>query len=61
MKPGITGWAQVNGNRGEVDTVQKAEARVSYDLAYIEQWSLWLDLKILAMTVKQLLSRQNAY
>jgi Undecaprenyl-phosphate glucose phosphotransferase len=61
VKPGITGWAQVNGLRGEVDTLDKACARVAHDLHYIEHWSLWLDLKILLMTVGVLASRQNAY
>jgi Undecaprenyl-phosphate glucose phosphotransferase len=61
VKPGITGWAQVNGLRGEIDTVEKARQRVIYDLSYIEDWSLWLDLKIMLMTLKTLLTRQNAY
>jgi Undecaprenyl-phosphate glucose phosphotransferase len=61
VKPGITGWAQVNGLRGEVDTLEKARARVAHDLHYIEHWSLWLDFKILLMTVGILASRQNAY
>lgn len=51
VKPGITGWAQVNGLRGETDTVEKMERRVQYDLWYINNWSLWLDLKIIALTV----------
>jgi Undecaprenyl-phosphate glucose phosphotransferase len=61
VKPGITVWAQVNGCRGEIDTIEKARARVEYDLAYIDQWSPWLDLKILALTVITLLQRRNAY
>ena len=61
VKPGITGWAQINGYRGEVDTIEKARARVEYDLSYIEEWSLWLDLKILVLTVPTLLWRRNAY
>jgi Undecaprenyl-phosphate glucose phosphotransferase len=61
VKPGITGWAQVNGLRGEVDTLTKAHARVSHDLYYIEHWSLWLDLKIVLKTVGILASRDNAY
>ena len=61
VKPGLTGWAQVNGLRGEVDTLEKARARVAHDLFYIEHWSWWLDLKILLMTVGILASRQNAY
>ncbi|HEY5805582.1 MAG TPA: undecaprenyl-phosphate glucose phosphotransferase [Lysobacter sp.] len=51
VKPGITGWAQVNGLRGETDTVDKMAARVEYDLHYMRNWSLWLDLRIIAMTV----------
>jgi len=50
VRPGITGWAQVNGSRGEVDTLQKAERRVELDLWYLDNWSLWLDLRILART-----------
>jgi Undecaprenyl-phosphate glucose phosphotransferase len=61
VKPGITGWAQVNGLRGEVDTLEKAHARVAHDLYYIEHWSPWLDLKILLKTVGILASRDNAY
>jgi Undecaprenyl-phosphate glucose phosphotransferase len=61
VKPGITGWAQVNGLRGEVDTLEKARARVAHDLYYIEHWSPWLDLKILLKTVGILASRNNAY
>jgi Undecaprenyl-phosphate glucose phosphotransferase len=61
VKPGITGWAQVNGLRGEVDTLEKAQARVAHDLYYIERWSLWLDLRILLKTVGILASRDNAY
>jgi len=51
VKPGITGWAQVNGLRGETDTVDKMAARVEYDLHYMQNWSLLLDLRIIAMTV----------
>ena len=61
VKPGITGWAQVNGLRGEVDTLAKARARVAHDLYYIEHWSLWLDFKIILKTVGILASRDNAY
>jgi Undecaprenyl-phosphate glucose phosphotransferase len=52
VKPGITGWAQVNGLRGEVDELHKARARVDHDLYYIEHWSPWLDLKILLRTIR---------
>ncbi|TGV07615.1 undecaprenyl-phosphate glucose phosphotransferase [Alcaligenaceae bacterium 429] len=51
VKPGITGWAQVNGYRGETDTIEKMQRRVEYDLWYINNWSLWLDLKIIFLTV----------
>ncbi len=61
VKPGITGAAQVNGHRGEIDTLEKARARIDLDLYYIEHWSLWLDLKILVLTLPIVLSRRNAY
>ena len=61
VKPGMTGWAQVNGWRGETDTLEKMQKRVEHDLEYVENWSLWLDLRILAMTVVTVLSRRNAY
>jgi Undecaprenyl-phosphate glucose phosphotransferase len=51
MKPGMTGWAQVNGLRGETQTVEQMRARVQYDLSYIDDWSLLLDLKILFLTL----------
>lgn len=61
VKPGITGWAQVNGWRGETDTVDKMEKRVQYDLYYIENWSIWLDIKIILMTIWKGLVNKNAY
>jgi putative colanic acid biosynthesis UDP-glucose lipid carrier transferase len=61
VKPGITGWAQVNGLRGETDTLDKMVARVQHDLEYIRRWSLWLDAKILFLTVFGRKVRQNAY
>jgi Undecaprenyl-phosphate glucose phosphotransferase len=61
VKPGMTGWSQVNGLRGEIDTVEKARARVRYDLHYIENWSIWLDIKILLMTFRVIFARENAY
>ncbi len=61
VKPGITGWSQVNGLRGEIDTIEKAQARVRSDLQYIENWSIWLDLKILLMSFRAIVSRDNAY
>ncbi len=61
VKPGITGWAQINGWRGTTDTVRQIEKRVEHDMYYIENWSLWLDLKIIALTVTRGFSAQNAY
>ena len=61
VKPGITGWAQVNGWRGETDTLDKMEKRVEYDLEYIRNWSLWLDIKILWLTLIRGFSGKNAY
>jgi putative colanic acid biosynthesis UDP-glucose lipid carrier transferase len=61
VKPGITGWAQVNGLRGETDTLEKMVARVDHDLAYIRHWSLWFDIKIIFLTVFGRKVRQNAY
>ena len=61
VKPGITGWAQVNGWRGETDTVEKIEQRVAHDIHYIENWSMWLDLRILLMTPLALVTTKNAY
>jgi putative colanic acid biosynthesis UDP-glucose lipid carrier transferase len=50
MKPGITGWAQINGYRGEIDSLEKLESRVNHDIWYMENWSIWLDLKIILLT-----------
>jgi len=61
VKPGITGWAQVNGWRGETDTVHKMQKRVEHDMHYIDNWSVGFDLKILAMTPFVLLRGNNAY
>jgi putative colanic acid biosynthesis UDP-glucose lipid carrier transferase len=61
VKPGITGWAQVNGHRGETDTVEKMAARVEYDLQYLHHWSLALDLKIIARTAALVLFDRQAY
>jgi putative colanic acid biosynthesis UDP-glucose lipid carrier transferase len=61
VKPGITGWAQVNGLRGETDTPEKMKLRVEHDVHYIEHWSLLLDLKILAKTAYVVFSQENAY
>lgn len=61
VKPGITGWAQVNGWRGETDTVEKMRRRVELDLYYIEHWSLWFDLKIIFLTLVRGFWHRNAY
>lgn len=61
VKPGITGLAQVNGCRGETETIDKMEKRVKFDHQYIREWSIWLDLKILLKTFQVVFSRQNAY
>jgi len=61
VKPGITGWAQINGWRGETDTAEKIQKRVDYDLHYIENWSIYLDLYILVMTPIALILGKNAY
>jgi Undecaprenyl-phosphate glucose phosphotransferase len=61
VKPGITGWAQINGWRGETDTEAKLKARIEHDLYYIENWSVFLDLYILLKTPWTLLKSENAY
>jgi Undecaprenyl-phosphate glucose phosphotransferase len=61
VKPGITGWAQINGYRGEIDNDEKIHKRVEYDLFYIDNWSLWLDFKIIARSVLSPEAYQNAY
>ena len=61
VKPGITGWAQVNGQRGETDTIEKMQARVEYDLEYLRNWSLGLDLQIIIRTVRLVFFDRNAY
>lgn len=61
VRPGITGWAQVNGLRGETDTIEKMEQRVRYDIEYLQHWSLWLDLRILFRTLWMVIKRENAY
>jgi len=53
VRPGLTGWAQVNGCRGETETVEKMARRVEKDIWYIEHWSFWLDIRIFLMTVVQ--------
>ncbi len=61
VKPGITGLAQVNGCRGETETIDKMQNRITYDHQYIREWSFWLDLKIMLQTVLVVLKRENAY
>jgi putative colanic acid biosysnthesis UDP-glucose lipid carrier transferase len=61
VRPGITGWAQVNGLRGETETVDKMQARVEYDLEYLRNWSLAFDLRIMARTLKLVLFDRGAY
>jgi lipopolysaccharide/colanic/teichoic acid biosynthesis glycosyltransferase len=61
VRPGITGWAQVNGWRGETDTQEKIQQRVEHDLYYIENWSILFDLYILAITPFALFKTRNAF
>jgi putative colanic acid biosysnthesis UDP-glucose lipid carrier transferase len=61
VKPGITGWAQVNGLRGETQELEKMQARIEFDLYYLRNWSIWLDLWIVLRTVWVVLRRDNAY
>jgi putative colanic acid biosynthesis UDP-glucose lipid carrier transferase len=61
IKPGITGWAQINGYRGEIDTLDKMQSRVQYDLDYYNHWSLFLDLKIILRTMMVFTHNENAY
>lgn len=61
VKPGITGLAQINGFRGETDTLDKMEGRIRYDLEYIRTWSIWLDIKIIFLTVFKGFADKNAY
>ncbi len=61
VKPGVTGWAQINGWRGEIDSDDKIKMRTECDLYYIENWSLWFDLKIALLTPIRLMNTENAY
>jgi putative colanic acid biosynthesis UDP-glucose lipid carrier transferase len=61
VRPGITGWAQVNGLRGETDTLEKMRRRVEYDIDYLNSWSLWLDIRILFRTIALVLRDEHAY
>ncbi len=61
VKPGLTGWAQVNGYRGETSRLEMMERRVDFDLWYIKNWSFWIDLRILVLTCVEVFRRRNAY
>jgi putative colanic acid biosynthesis UDP-glucose lipid carrier transferase len=61
VKPGITGWAQVHGYRGETDTIDKMIDRVQYDIEYIRRWTFGLDLKIVFLTMLGKTAHGNAY
>ncbi len=61
VKPGITGWAQVNGLRGETEALEKMQARIAYDLEYLQNWSLWFDTLIIFRTIWVVLHKDNAY
>jgi len=61
VKPGITGWAQINGWRGETDTLEKMEKRIEFDLQYIRDWSIWLDLRIIFLTIFKGFISKTAY
>ena len=61
VKPGITGWAQISGWRGETDTLEKMEKRIEFDLQYIKHWSLWFDIKIIFLTIFKGFTGKNAY
>jgi putative colanic acid biosynthesis UDP-glucose lipid carrier transferase len=60
-KPGITGWAQVNGWRGETEVLEKMKARIEHDLYYLKNWSIWLDFWIIIRTVWTVVRKDNAY
>ena len=61
VKPGITGWAQINGWRGETNTIHKMRKRIEFDLEYMREWSLWLDMKIIFLTIFRGFTDKNAY
>ena len=61
VKPGITGWAQINGWRGETDTLEKMQKRIACDLYYINHWNVWMDIKIIILTVFKGFTDKNAY
>jgi putative colanic acid biosynthesis UDP-glucose lipid carrier transferase len=61
VRPGITGWAQINGWRGETDCLEKMQGRIDCDLAYVRNWTLWLDIKIIWMTFFRVFITKNVY
>ena len=61
LKPGITGWAQINGFRGETKELNQMKKRVEHDIWYMENWSLLLDLKVMFMTALSIFSNENAF
>jgi putative colanic acid biosynthesis UDP-glucose lipid carrier transferase len=61
IRPGITGWAQINGYRGETDTLEKMRRRVACDIEYLKNWSIWLDVKIVVRTILMVFDDRNAY
>ena len=61
MRPGITGWAQVNGSRGQTAEIEDMRERIRYDLEYIRNWSIFLDIKIILMTFKTVLNTKDTY
>ena len=61
MRPGITGWAQVNGSRGETAEIEDMEERIRYDLEYIRKWSIFLDIRIILMTFGTVLNTKDTY
>jgi lipopolysaccharide/colanic/teichoic acid biosynthesis glycosyltransferase len=61
VKPGMTGWAQVNGLRGEIDSEEKIRRRVEHDVFYIDNWSLWFDIKVIFMTAIMVFTDDKAY
>ncbi|HEY9074164.1 MAG TPA: undecaprenyl-phosphate glucose phosphotransferase, partial [Desulfobaccales bacterium] len=61
VRPGVTGWAQINGWRGETETLEKMEKRVEFDLDYLRRWSLWLDLKIIFLAIFRCFKDSHAY
>ena len=61
VKPGLTGWAQIHGLRGELDSIEKLQKRVDYDIEYIDRWSIWLDIMIIFKTILLLFHDSSAY